>query len=141
MKPSTRPRRGRKLSRTRRPASASSVMPSYTRTAAYISNSFASLPVNSLAPLPIGPRTQTTTRTAPDCRQARSLVYDGDCARLPSVRERLSLAFPFLLAAIVPLAGLALAGIRVSEKRYHDAWVLAAAAVLGALIWVLALSA
>jgi len=57
------------------------------------------------------------------------------------VRERAALALPFLLAAIVPLAGLALAGIRVAEKRYYDASVLAAASVLGALIWVLALSA
>ena len=53
--------------------------------------------------------------------------------------ERAKQIFPFAIAAVVPLAGLLLAVAAFAEKRMHDASVLAGAAVLGTLIWTLAL--
>ncbi len=57
------------------------------------------------------------------------------------MRERLTYAFPLIVAAVVPLAGLTMAAIRLGERRRQDAAALAGASLLGALIWVLALSA
>ncbi len=61
--------------------------------------------------------------------------------KVPELRERMALVFPFLLAAVVPLAGLMLAVLRATERRYAEAGSLAVAAVLGTVIWVLLLTA
>jgi hypothetical protein len=58
-----------------------------------------------------------------------------------AVRERLTYAFPLIVAAALPVAGLALAGARMTEGARSEAGRLLLAALLGALIWVIVLSA
>lgn len=57
------------------------------------------------------------------------------------MKERATTVFPYAVAAVLPLAGLVLAGLRVAEKRTYDAALLVAASVLGALIYLIVLSA
>lgn len=57
------------------------------------------------------------------------------------MRERATTIFPYVIAAALPLAGLVLAAAWAVEKRMYDAALVAAASVLGALIWTLALTA
>ena len=57
------------------------------------------------------------------------------------MRERATTIFPFAIAAVLPLAGLVLAAAWAVEKRTYDAALVAAAALLGALVWFLILSA
>ena len=57
------------------------------------------------------------------------------------MRERAALALPLFLAALVPLAGILLALLRLSEQRRREAGLIGAAAVLGALIWTIVLTA
>lgn len=56
------------------------------------------------------------------------------------MRERITLGFPYLLAAALPLVGIILAIFRATEQKYHDAAVLTMCALLGALIFFLVLS-
>lgn len=56
------------------------------------------------------------------------------------MRERIALAFPYLLAAALPLAGIFLAIFRASEKKYYDAGLLTLSSLLGALIFLILLS-
>lgn len=58
----------------------------------------------------------------------------------PAIKERIAIAFPYLLAAALPLAGLFLAIFRASEKKYYDAGLLTLCALLGALIFLIILS-
>lgn len=55
------------------------------------------------------------------------------------MKERATTIFPFAIAAVLPLAGLVLAGAWAIEKRTYDAALVLAAALLGALIWFLIL--
>ncbi|WP_158276950.1 hypothetical protein [Paraconexibacter algicola] len=55
------------------------------------------------------------------------------------MRERIAIAFPFILAAALPLVGLILALFRATERRYHDAVLLTLCALLGALIFAILL--
>lgn len=57
------------------------------------------------------------------------------------MRERATTIFPYALAAVLPLAGLILAAAWAVEKRTYDAAVIAGAALLGALVWFIVLSA
>lgn len=56
------------------------------------------------------------------------------------MKERIALAFPFILAAALPLPGLIMAVLRAVEQKYYDAGLLVASAVLGAVIWALVLT-
>jgi len=56
------------------------------------------------------------------------------------VRERAALIFPYAVAAVLPLAGLMLVLVRLTEKRMYDAAVLLACTVLGGLIYLILLS-
>lgn len=51
--------------------------------------------------------------------------------------ERAARAFPFVLAALLPLVGLILALVRFAEKRPGDGVLLVAASVLGAAVYAL----
>ena len=44
----------------------------------------------------------------------------------PAVKERIALAFPYILAAALPLVGIFLAIFRATEKKYYDAALLTA---------------
>ena len=57
------------------------------------------------------------------------------------MKERATTIFPYAIAAALPLAGLVLAAAWAVERRTHDAVLVLAAALLGALIWALVLSA
>jgi hypothetical protein len=57
------------------------------------------------------------------------------------MKERLALSFPLILSAVLPMAGLVLALVRLGEGRRTDAGMMAAAAVLGACVWALVLTA
>lgn len=57
------------------------------------------------------------------------------------MKERATTIFPYAIAAALPLAGLVLAAAWAVERRTHDAALVLAAALLGALIWALVLSA
>lgn len=59
---------------------------------------------------------------------------------LAVVKQRLVDAFPLIVAAALPIAGLVLAGAHLAEGRRQEATPLALAALLGTLIWVLVLS-
>ena len=56
------------------------------------------------------------------------------------MKERLSAAFPYIVAAALPLAGLFLALFRATEQKYYDAGLLLLSSLLGALIFVILLS-
>lgn len=56
------------------------------------------------------------------------------------MKERATLIFPYAIAAVLPLAGLVLALVRLTERRAYDAGLLLAAALLGTLIYLLILS-
>jgi len=58
----------------------------------------------------------------------------------PAVKERIALAFPYILAAALPLVGIFLAIFRATERKYYDAALLTMSAMLGALIFLIALS-
>jgi hypothetical protein len=60
---------------------------------------------------------------------------------LRAVKERLNDAFPLIVAAALPLAGLALAAARLSQDERPEAGRLLVAALLGSLIWAIVLSA
>lgn len=57
------------------------------------------------------------------------------------MRERLTYAFPLIVAAALPVAGLVLAGARLTEGARSEASRLLLAALLGTVIWVIVLSA
>ena len=57
------------------------------------------------------------------------------------MKERATTIFPYAIAAALPLAGLVLAAAWAVERRTQDAALVLAAALLGALIWALVLSA
>jgi hypothetical protein len=57
------------------------------------------------------------------------------------VRERAVAVFPFVLAAALPLAGLAMAGFQYSEGDRDYAGRLGLASLLGVVIWTLVLTA
>lgn len=57
------------------------------------------------------------------------------------MKERATTIFPFAIAAVLPLAGLVLAAAWAVEKRTYDAALVLGAALLGALVWFLILSA
>ncbi|MCW3011553.1 MAG: hypothetical protein JWO90_1957 [Solirubrobacterales bacterium] len=57
------------------------------------------------------------------------------------MKERAATILPYAIAAVLPLAGLVLAGLWATQKRTYDAALLLAAALLGAIIWVTVLSA
>ena len=57
------------------------------------------------------------------------------------MKERATTIFPYAIAAALPLAGLVLAAAWVVERRTYDAALVAAASLLGALIWFIVLSA
>ncbi len=52
---------------------------------------------------------------------------------------RLAAAFPFVLAAILPLVGLILAVVWFTQERRQEAGLLLAASVLGAAVYALVL--
>jgi hypothetical protein len=58
----------------------------------------------------------------------------------PELKERLAGAFPYMLAGVVPLAGLVLGLFRIVEGRRPEGGALIAAALLGTVIWVSVLS-
>lgn len=57
------------------------------------------------------------------------------------MKERATTIFPYVIAAALPLAGLVLAAAWAVDKRTYDAALVAAAALLGALVWTLVLTA
>ena len=57
------------------------------------------------------------------------------------MKERAATIFPYAIAAALPLAGLVLATAWAVERRTYDAALVAAASLLGALIWFIVLSA
>jgi hypothetical protein len=57
------------------------------------------------------------------------------------VRERAAGVFPFVLSAVLPLAGLLMAGFQYAEGEREYATRLALAALLGVVIWTLVLTA
>jgi len=57
------------------------------------------------------------------------------------MKERATTIFPYAIAAALPLAGLVLAAAWAVERRTYDAALVAAASLLGTLIWFIALSA
>ncbi len=56
------------------------------------------------------------------------------------LKERLSGSFLYVIAAALPLAGLLLGLLRIGEGRSQEGAWLIAAALLGTIIWVSALS-
>jgi len=58
----------------------------------------------------------------------------------PELRERLVSAFPYAVAAVLPLAGLVLGLLRLGEGRGREGALYLGAAVLGTLIWLSVLS-
>lgn len=58
----------------------------------------------------------------------------------PELKERLSAAFPYAVAGVLPLAGVVLGLVRFGEGRGREGGLYLAAAALGTLIWVSALS-
>lgn len=54
------------------------------------------------------------------------------------MKERIALAFPYILAAALPLAGILMAIFRATEKKYYDASLLTLSSLLGALIFLIA---
>ncbi len=56
------------------------------------------------------------------------------------MRQRITVGFPYLLAAALPLVGVILAIFRVTERKYYDAALLTMCALLGALIFFIVLS-
>lgn len=57
------------------------------------------------------------------------------------MKERIATWFPFVLAALVPLAGVVLALAWAADGRRREAGNLVGAAVLGAVVWILVLTA
>jgi hypothetical protein len=57
------------------------------------------------------------------------------------VRDRATELFPFAAAAVLPLAGLVMAGFQYAEGEREYATRLALAALLGTVIWLLVLTA
>ncbi len=57
------------------------------------------------------------------------------------MRERAAAVFPFVLSAALPLAGLILAGLRIAEGEREYGARLALAALLGAVFYVLIITA
>ena len=57
------------------------------------------------------------------------------------MKERATTIFPYAIAAALPLAGLVLAAAWAVDRRPYDAALVAAASLLGTLIWFIALSA
>ena len=57
------------------------------------------------------------------------------------MKERATTIFPYVIAAALPLAGLVLAAAWAVEKRTYDAALVLGAAVLGAVLWLVVLSA
>lgn len=58
----------------------------------------------------------------------------------PGLKDRLSGSFLYVIAAALPLAGLLLGLLRMGEQRTQEGAWLIAAALLGTIIWVSALS-
>jgi hypothetical protein len=56
------------------------------------------------------------------------------------LKQRLEGSFLYVIAAALPLAGLVLGLLRLSEQQTQEGIRLIAAAVLGTIIWVSALS-
>ena len=54
--------------------------------------------------------------------------------------DRLRLAFPYILAVALPLAGVLIAVLRYSQGARHDALGIAAAALLGICLYGLILA-
>jgi hypothetical protein len=52
----------------------------------------------------------------------------------------LNAAFPFILAILLPLAGLALAGVSFSREEPEQGMQLVGATLLGASVWALVLT-
>jgi hypothetical protein len=52
----------------------------------------------------------------------------------------LNTAFPFILAVLLPLAGLALAGVSFSREEPEQGMQLVGATLLGASVWALVLT-
>ena len=59
----------------------------------------------------------------------------------PQLKERIAAWFPYVLSAALPLAGLFLAGAWALERRREEALGMAAAALLGAIVWIAVLTA
>jgi hypothetical protein len=57
------------------------------------------------------------------------------------VRERAAELFPFAAAAVLPLAGIVMAGVQYADGEREYATRLALAALLGTVIWLLVLTA
>ena len=57
------------------------------------------------------------------------------------MRERATAIYPVAIAAALPVAGIVLALVRFSENDRREAGVMAAAAILGAAIWAIVLTA
>lgn len=57
------------------------------------------------------------------------------------MKDRATTVFPYAVAAVLPMAGLVLAAAWALEQRTHEAGLVAASAVLGALVWFILLSA
>lgn len=57
------------------------------------------------------------------------------------MKERAAIIFPYAIAAALPLAGLVLAAAWVVEKRTYDAALVLAVSLVGALIWIIVLTA
>ena len=58
----------------------------------------------------------------------------------PLVKQRISAWFPYVLSAALPLAGLFLAAAWAFERRREEATGMAAAALVGAVVWVAVLT-
>ncbi len=56
------------------------------------------------------------------------------------MRERATLIFPYVVAAILPLVGLIFAVVRLAEHRTYDAGVLLACSLLGGLVYAVVLA-
>lgn len=56
------------------------------------------------------------------------------------MRERLAYAFPLIIAALLPIAGLALAALRFGQEERAEAGLILLAALLGSLVWAIVLS-
>jgi hypothetical protein len=52
------------------------------------------------------------------------------------MRARLAELFPYVVAFVLPAAGLVLAGAKAVSDDRHDATILLVAAVLGTLAWI-----
>lgn len=57
------------------------------------------------------------------------------------MRDRIAFAFPLIIAALLPLAGMALAALRYGQDDRAEAGLTLAAAMLGTVVWALVLSA